>query len=106
VYRARCAGCHQPNGAGVAGAFPSLVGDPVVAAANPDRHIAVVLRGLQGAAVAGVRYPGAMPGWASQLTDTEIAAVIGYERASWGNHGAPVTAADVARVRRRRPEAQ
>ena len=35
----------------------------------------------------------------SQLSDADIAAIINYERSSWGNHGKLVTAQDVAAVR-------
>jgi cytochrome c oxidase subunit 2 len=39
----------------------------------------------------------AMPGWAGQLTDAEIAAVITYERNAWSNKtGDLVQPADVA----------
>jgi cytochrome c oxidase cbb3-type subunit II len=101
IYKARCAGCHQATGAGVAGAFPPLARDPVVIATDPARHIAVVLNGLQGGSIGGVRYPGAMPPWADQLSDSEVAAVIDLERTSWGNRAPTVTAADVARARQR-----
>jgi mono/diheme cytochrome c family protein len=33
------------------------------------------------------------------MTDDDIAAVINYERSSWGNTGAQVTAAQVAAIR-------
>ena len=98
VYAARCASCHQPAGTGVPGAFPPLTGDPVVngpAAA----HLAVVLNGLHGKSIAGVAYAGAMPPWGALLSDAEIMAVVNHERASWGNHAPPVTAADVATAR-------
>ena len=36
-----------------------------------------------------------MPPFAATLGDAEIAAIINHERTSWGNHGAPVTAAQV-----------
>jgi cytochrome c oxidase cbb3-type subunit 2 len=40
-----------------------------------------------------------MPPFADTLSDAEIADIIDYERSSWGNHGKPVTAKDVAAVR-------
>jgi cytochrome c oxidase cbb3-type subunit 2 len=33
------------------------------------------------------------------LSDADIAGIIDYERSSWGNHGKPVTAAQVAAER-------
>jgi len=46
-----------------------------------------------------VSYASAMPAWRTVMSDAEIAAVITYERASWGNHGSPVAATDVAAQR-------
>jgi cytochrome c oxidase cbb3-type subunit 2 len=40
-----------------------------------------------------------MPPFAGMLTDVEIADIIDYERSSWGNHGKPVAAAQVAAER-------
>lgn len=99
IYATRCASCHQAAGSGVAAAFPPLAGDPVVngpAAA----HLAVVLNGLHGKTINGVAYAGVMPAWGAVLSDADIAAVATHERTSWGNHGSPVTAADVAAARR------
>ena len=42
-----------------------------------------------------------MPAFADQLSDEEIAAVLSYERASWGNQAKPVKPEDV--VARRGP---
>ena len=102
VYQANCSSCHQPNGSGVAGVFPPLAGDPVVIAEDPTRHIEIVLFGVQGEAIDGVDYAAPMPGWAAQLSDEEIAAVINHERTSWGNNAPVITAEDVAEVRRQR----
>ncbi|MGF6634965.1 cytochrome c oxidase subunit II [Paraburkholderia sp. MM6662-R1] len=73
VYAANCAVCHQPTGKG-AGAFPALDGSKI--ANGPiGQHVSLVLKGKN-----------AMPSWAPTLDDVEIAAVITYERNSWGNH--------------------
>jgi cytochrome c oxidase cbb3-type subunit 2 len=40
-----------------------------------------------------------MPPFAGVLSDAEIADIIDYERSSWGNHGKPVNAAQVAAER-------
>ena len=90
VYAAACAGCHQPNGRGAvgAGAYPSLVGDPRLAAAGYP--VAIVLRGRR-----------AMPPFAQMLDDAQVAAVVAYIRTSFGNGytGAADAAADVAGAR-------
>ena len=69
------------------GAFPALKGDPVVNDADPSKHIHVVVFGLEGATIDGVKYDAAMPEFGSQLSDADIAGIINYERSSWGNHG-------------------
>lgn len=100
LYRTSCASCHQANGGGLEGVFPPLAGDPIVTADDPRRHIEVILFGLQGASIDGVDYPTAMPGWADQLSDTEVAAVVNHERTSWGNDAPLVTSDQIAQVRR------
>jgi len=103
LYTSTCAACHQANGQGLPGAFPSLAGDPVVTAKDPTQHIQVVLNGLQGKTIAGKTYSAAMPAFADKLTDAQIAAIIDHERTSWGNSAPTVTAADVAAQRKASP---
>jgi cytochrome c oxidase subunit 2 len=75
VYAANCVACHQASGQGVKGAFPALDGSAIVNGAK-GRHIEIVLNGKAGTAMAP---------FGKQLSDTDIAAVITYERNSWGN---------------------
>jgi len=75
VYAANCVACHQANGQGVKGAFPGLDGSPLIKEPK-GRHIEIVLNG---------RPKTAMTAFGKQLSDTDIAAVITYERNSWGN---------------------
>ncbi|QYJ86301.1 cytochrome c oxidase subunit II [Shewanella mesophila] len=87
VYMARCAACHQPNGAGLSGVFPSLIGSPIITGPVSD-HISIVLHGRAGTA---------MQAFAKQLTAAEIAAVVTFERNAWGNDsGDIIQAADVS----------
>ena len=74
VYAANCAACHQDSGKG-AGPIKPLDGAAVVLDADAGKQIAVLLAG-QG--------NGAMPAW-SQLSDTELAAVITYTKNQWSN---------------------
>lgn len=101
VYETRCSSCHQPAGQGLPGAFPPLAGDPVVLAADPARHVEIVLFGLSGQAIGGTRYVSPMPAWAELLGDDEIADVINHERSSWGNSAPPVTPELVGQIRAR-----
>jgi mono/diheme cytochrome c family protein len=99
LYIAHCSTCHQAGGDGLPGTFPPLKGSGVVNKVDATKHIQVVLNGLQGARAGGVMYAAAMPPYAGTLSDAEIAAIINYERSSWGNHGAPVTALQVTTER-------
>jgi cytochrome c oxidase subunit II len=74
VYATNCVACHQATGKGVAGAFPALEGSKVVLGKQDD-HIALLLNGKQGTAMASFK----------QLSDVELAAVATYTRNAWGN---------------------
>jgi mono/diheme cytochrome c family protein len=100
VYGNKCAACHQLTGQGLPGVFPPLKSSAVVTAADPAEHIRTVLRGLTGKTIGGVAYATAMPAFADQLTDDEVAAVLSYERSSWGNQAPPVKPDDVKTARR------
>jgi mono/diheme cytochrome c family protein/heme/copper-type cytochrome/quinol oxidase subunit 4 len=97
LYEANCQACHQPTGAGVPPAFPPLAGSDFID--DPGKHIQIVLKGLNGPiTVKGVNYNGNMVPFAS-LQDAEIAAIITYERNSWGNEMGVVMPEAVAKAR-------
>ena len=99
VYEARCMSCHQANGAGMPGVFPTLHNTPWVVG-SPERLIAIVLNGLMGElTVEGVTYNGAMPAWGGMLSDEEISAVLTFVRSSWGNQAPAISDSTVAGVR-------
>jgi cytochrome c oxidase cbb3-type subunit 2 len=99
LYTANCSACHQASGEGLPGVFPSLKGNDVVNADDSTTHIQAVLRGVHDTRVGGVVYSSTMPPFAATLSDAEIAAIIDHERSSWGNHGKPVSATQVAAER-------
>jgi mono/diheme cytochrome c family protein len=100
LYTTNCSACHQADGEGLPGAFPPLKGSGVVTKDDASKHIRVVLDGVPGGGKAGgVVYASAMPAFAAVLNDADIADIIDYERSSWGNHGKPVSAAQVAAER-------
>jgi cytochrome c oxidase subunit 2 len=84
VYEKQCAVCHQPNGQGMPPAFPALAGSKIVTGPllSPegklikDSHIDRVMNGKDGTA---------MQAFKNTLSDTELAAVITFERNSFGN---------------------
>lgn len=75
IYESHCAACHQLSGEGLPGVIPALKGS-VIATQNIPAHIHIVVFGKAGTA---------MQAFAKQLTATELAAVITYERNAWGN---------------------
>lgn len=86
IYLGNCAACHQPNGQGIPGVFPSLVGTNMVMN-DAAGHIDIVLYGKQGTS---------MQAFGNMLSLREIAAVVTYERNAWGNNtGDLIQAADV-----------
>ncbi|MDB6069227.1 MAG: putative cytochrome c precursor [Verrucomicrobiales bacterium] len=96
-----CVTCHQPNGAGLDPAFPSLVNSPYVAD-DSERLIKITLYGLMGPLeVNGKKYDGAVPmtPFGGMLKDEELASVLTYVRNSFGNKAGPVDAAQVQKVR-------
>lgn len=73
--------------------------DDVINSDKTDQHIKIVLFGLEGKVINGVKYATPMPSWESQLSDEEIAAVINHERSSWGNKGKLVSPEEVSKIR-------
>jgi nitrite reductase (NO-forming) len=102
-YASTCAACHQATGTGLPGAFPPLKDDPVVMDADPTEQIDTILHGAHGRTIGGTTYPSAMPGFASALSDADIADIANHERTSWGNQGKLLTADQVKAVRAKGP---
>lgn len=82
VYEKNCAVCHQANGQGLPPAFPALAGSKVIngpifdagGKLMKDSHLDRVFNGKN-----------VMPAWKGTLNDVDIAAVVTYERNSFGN---------------------
>jgi mono/diheme cytochrome c family protein len=82
-------------GRGIPGVFPPLAGNGVVLASDPADIVNVVLLGIppQNGSIA-------MPSFAGEMSDQQIAALANYVRTSWGNTAAPnATSSTVARLR-------
>ncbi len=74
VFADNCAGCHQLNGSGLRPIFPPLQHSVIVA--GPAKiNIQRILNGKPGTP---------MQAFKDQLSDADIAAVITYERYTWG----------------------
>ena len=90
-----CGACHGPEGQGVAGVAPPLVGSKVVAAA-PEELIRSVLFG-RNQDRKNPAFPDMPP--FNGLGDEDVAAVVSYVRAQWGGAARPVNTATVRKVR-------
>ena len=90
VYMTSCSACHQPNGAGLAPTFPAITGS-AIANGPIDTHLDRVLNGKPGTA---------MQAFAPQLNDSDIAAVMTYQRNALGNSvGDIIQPADIRAAR-------
>jgi mono/diheme cytochrome c family protein len=98
LYEKHCAECHGADGAGKPPAYPRLAGNNgiVSSAVNPIR---MVLNGGFPPSTAGNPRPYGMPPYGPIMNDDEVAAVVTYIRASWGNTGVPVRPGEVSRYR-------
>jgi len=95
-----CAACHRTSGSGYESTFPTLALSTVVNTNDPTSLIHIVLQGgeMPWTKAGPTHY--AMPGFATRLTDRDVADVLTFVRSSWGNHASPVTADQVAKVRK------
>jgi mono/diheme cytochrome c family protein len=100
VYVDNCAACHKTNGAGYKRFFPELRGNPVVLGDNPVSLIHIT---LMGQTLPGFNRlapsPITMPPFAWRLDDQQVADVVSFIRASWGNKAPAVSAQDVQKLR-------
>ena len=94
LYAGNCQVCHQSNGQGIPGAFPSLAGSEYANDDDPTKMITTVLYGLDRDNEYGV-----MLSFENTLSDEEIAAILTFERSSWGNEAPEVKAEEVKRIR-------
>ena len=99
LYSEHCAECHGDNGEGAFPAYPALAGNPSMSAPLAANSIKAVLNGGYAPATSGNPRPYGMAPFFGELSDEDIAAVLTYARASWGNGGEPVSTLDVERYR-------
>jgi len=75
VFIKHCATCHERDGTGQGSKYPALAGSEI-ATGDIIAHLEIIMNGVAATE---------MQAWAPQLSDLDIAAVIAYERNSWGN---------------------
>lgn len=95
LYTANCQSCHQANGEGLKGAFPPLKGSPIVNGDNLELYVDIIMNGYDARAEYGVM---AAVGTNMNFTENDVAALINYERTSWGNNGKKVTPEEIKKI--------
>ncbi|MDF9620247.1 cytochrome c [Pseudomonas entomophila] len=99
IYATRCASCHGLDGKGQAEWMPPLAGATSMLAKENASAINITLNGSQRIVAAGVPDAYRMPAFREQLSDQEIAAVLSFARATWGNQGGAVDTQAVGKLR-------
>jgi len=96
IFNGNCVPCHQQNGQGIPGVYPSLAGSPVVLG-DPAALALWVIKGQRPASMPTGRYSTTMLqfGW---MKDGDAAALFTYLRSNFGNSAPPVDAATVAKA--------
>lgn len=99
IFVTNCIACHQTTGLGLPGAYPPLAGSDWVQGPE-ERIIRVVLNGITGPiTVKGGQFNNSMPTFGPQLKDEQIAGVLTYVRAEWGNNAPAVSPDKVREIR-------
>jgi mono/diheme cytochrome c family protein len=96
VYTDRCSAWHTPSGEGISHLFPKLAGAPLINGSDPASLIHVVLAGNRAGSTDAAPSGPAMPSFAWNLSDENVADVLTYVRNSWGN-AAPVVSSEKVR---------
>jgi cytochrome c oxidase cbb3-type subunit II len=95
LYSANCQSCHQENGEGLKGAFPPLKGSPVVNGEDLELYVDIIMNGYDArpeyAAMASV-------GTNMNFNEQQVAAIINYERSSWGNMAKKVSPEEIKKI--------
>jgi mono/diheme cytochrome c family protein len=100
VYQARCAVCHVSDGRGMPPDYPPLAGNPSIQMESAVNPIRMVLNGGFPPGTVGNPEPYGMPPFAQTLSDDDVAAVVTYIRAAWGNRGTAVSASQANALRK------
>ncbi len=99
IYADRCSACHVGSGEGVKNLFPKLAAAPLVNSTDPTSLIRVVLAGSRAGGTEAAPTAPAMPSFAWNLSDENIADVLTYVRNTWGNAAPAVSVGEVSDLR-------
>lgn len=99
LYEAHCIDCHGADGKGLPPHYPPLAGNRALTMSEAANPIRIVLNGGFAPTTAGNPRPYGMPPYGQAMSDQEVASVVSYLRASWGNRAPPVTPGEVNKYR-------
>jgi mono/diheme cytochrome c family protein len=99
LYVDNCAACHRTDGAGYPRVFPEIAGNSTLLSRDATSLIRLILFGSVSPATAGAPSRLGMPGFASRLSDDEVATLATFVRQSWGNNASPVMVGRVKAIR-------
>ncbi|MBK6373366.1 MAG: cytochrome c [Saprospiraceae bacterium] len=95
LYTKNCSSCHQANGEGLKGAFPSLKGSPIVLGDDLDLFVNIIMLGYDARPEYSVMNA---VGTDNELTPEEVTAIINHEKTSWGNEAKPISTEEVKKI--------
>jgi mono/diheme cytochrome c family protein len=86
LFLDNCAECHQSNGRGLKGIYPSLASSEVVRGSGTDVALQLIIG------------RGEMPSFAGAMSPQDMADVVTYVRNAWGNKGDAIDAISIERL--------
>ncbi|MGA1072317.1 MAG: c-type cytochrome [Pseudohongiellaceae bacterium] len=86
LFLDNCAECHQSNGRGLKGIYPSLASSEVVRGSGTDVALQLIIG------------RGEMPSFAGAMSPQDMADVVNYVRNAWGNTGDSIDAISIERL--------
>lgn len=98
-YLALCAGCHGADGEGVPQVAVAMRDNSSVRDPDPHNLVVAILDGLPVHDFPGLARMDAMPAFAGELDDQQVAALASWLRQRYGGQAAQVSAPTVARLR-------
>ena len=97
LYATNCQSCHQANGEGLKGAFPSLKDSRIVLDDNPETMVNIIMNGYTAREKEGFP-PMPAVGTDNKLGAEEVAAIMNHEKTSWGNNAKQVTPEQIQQI--------
>ena len=101
VYLAMCSACHGPNGEGIPHVSVPMRTNSSLRLTSSRNFLYTVLHGIPEQQFPGLERMQPMPAFANKLTDSQVADLANWLRATWGGQPADVTAQSVTYLRSR-----